>query len=527
MKHTKFFKSVLCLMLALSMILGCSVLFSGCVQISDSENLTPEQYLQKLESENLAKLANALGKVTDNMNGASVPELGKTRISATITVNDILLDNLASSLGGNVDLSFLSPLKFSIESDMSGEMNRMRLLMALKGQDVISLNVLMNTAQQLIYAGSPELSDTWIEFDGGSMLEQGNLPSNIFVSSPDMIADLLSAMPDNETITALLGRYSGIILGCIKNVEQSTTVLEAEGISQEVKQLTVTVYHEEVVNLLKLLLATAKADIQLKAVIDQLGAALNENQDLYSQFQNAIDAAQDDLNSIDEFEKEPLLITTYVDGNDTIIGRKIAMKDETKGGICFYTVTNGSNIATMFASEQEDGEKMTFSGTGTNQDGKLFGEYKLHYNDGEFLDVDYLKVSLKNFDDQGGTVNVKPSAEMLQALGMDMNLSFFTYQITFTDHSLDLSVVNDGTMMLGIQIDMDNDTDGLDFDVPESTVDAMDSTAMQQWASNLNLDALADKLRQLGAGSLLDKIKELMNQDTQTQGPGFTTESIG
>jgi hypothetical protein len=116
---------------------------------------------------------------------------------------------------------------------------------------------------------------------------------------------------------------------------------------------------------------------------------------------------------------------------------------------------------------------------------------------------------------------------MLQALGMDMNLSFFTYQMTFSDHSLDLSVVNDGTMMLGIQIYIDNDTDGLDFDIPANTVDAMDSVAMQEWASNLNLDALEEKLRQLGAGSLIDRIKAQMNQDTQIQGPGFTAELVG
>ena len=101
--------------------------------------------------------------------------------------------------------------------------------------------------------------------------------------------------------------------------------------------------------------------------------------------------------------------------------------------------------------------------------------------------VDYATITLKDFDDLGGTVNIKPTAELMQALGLNMNFSFFTFQFKLSEETIAMNILSDGEVMLGITTKI-SEGSGLDFDVPGSTVDAMDSEAMQEWASNLNLE---------------------------------------
>ena len=264
----------------------------------------------------------------------------------------------------------------------------------------------------------------------------------------------------------------------------------------------------------------------MQGFFENFAAALNEEGaqagDLAGSFRDSINEKLEELNEIDEFDTEnPMLISTYVDNGDNIIGVKFAMKDASKGAFYFYNVVSSNECATVFAIEQETGAVLRLSGKGAMNSDKLSGEYKLHYNDGKFLDVDYLNISLKDFSDEGGTINLKPTAEMLQALGLNMNFSFFTYQMSFTDDSFALSVVNDGRELGSLTFAIAEEKD-LAFDVPENTVDATDSEAMKQWASGLKLDGILDKLRGMGAGPLIDYIQKLMNQGSGNAEPDYS-----
>ncbi|MBE6958565.1 MAG: hypothetical protein E7447_05385 [Ruminococcaceae bacterium] len=521
MKTNKLFKSVLSCMLVLAMLFGCSAMFAGCKETVSSKDLTPDQHLQKVWGEQIANVVKGLANVSDSMGDASLPVPEQTGMSIRLHIDDAVLGGIASGLGFEGDMSILSDIRLDMFTDMTGEFDKLQFLLSLKGEQIITLNVLMNMAQYLIYAGSPELNDTYIKFDGSEMA------GSAAMMDPSTVTNLMKALPDGETLTSLLGRYTAILLAGIKNVEKGPVKLEAEGISQDATALVLTVYEKDLVDLAKEILTTAKDDAQLKTVIENVAAALNEEGvetgDLAGSLQEAINEKLEELNEIEEFDTEnPMLISTYVDADDNIIGFKFEMKDASQGAFYAYNVTSGDNVASIIAVEQETGAVLRFSGKGTMNGGKLSGEYKLHYNDGEFLDADYLNISVKDFSDEGGAINLKPTAELLQAMGLNMNLSFFTFQMTFTSDSVGLSIVNDGKELGSLTISIAEEKD-LAFDVPDKTVDAFDSEAMQEWASKLNLEGILNKLRGMGAGPLIDYIQGLMNQGGGYAEPDYST----
>lgn len=520
MKNMKLLKSVLSLALALSILLSCSMLFAGCKETVDVKDLTPEQHLQKVWGEQIANVVEGLANVSDSMGDASLPMPEQTGMSIRLHIDDTVLGGIASGLGFEGDMSFLSDIRLDMFTDMTGEFDKLQFLLSLEGEQIISLNVLMNMSQYLFYAGSPELNDTYIEFDGSEMA------GSTAAMAPSMITNLMKALPDGETLTALLGRYTAILLAGIKNVEKGPVTLEAEGISQDATVLMLTVYEKDLIDLAKEILTTAKDDAQLKTVIENFAAALAEEgvetDDFVGSFQETINEKLEELNEIEEFDTEnPMLISTYVDNDDNIIGFKFAMKDASQGAFYSYNVASGDNVASIIAIEQETGAVLRFSGKGAMNGNKLSGEYKLHYNDGEFLDADYLNISVKDFGDEGGTVNLKPTAELLQALGLNMNFSFFTFQMNFTSDSFGLSIVNDGKELGSLTFSIAEEKE-LEFDVPDKTVDAFNSEAMQEWASELNLEGILNKLRGMGAGPLIDYIQELMNQGGGNAEPDYS-----
>ena len=69
----KMFKTVLALVMVLSLLVGCSLMFTGCKKADDDdsntdknnaaqyEGLEKEEYLQKLESNNLSSAVDSFG----------------------------------------------------------------------------------------------------------------------------------------------------------------------------------------------------------------------------------------------------------------------------------------------------------------------------------------------------------------------------------------------------------------------------------------------------------------------------------
>ena len=497
----KLLKQILCALLAITMLLSCSALLAGCQETPSSIELTPEQLLAKVWGKELNEAADALCSLSDRMNSAILNRPEQSSVSVQVSISDIILDNLSGSTGIE-DLSFLSDIRLDVLTDTTGEMDKLQMLVSLQGEKLITLNMLANLTQYLFYVGAPELSDTYLEIEAGNLINSlvGAMPTQ------QQLENMVKALPDKETLTNLLSRYSAIILGYIKNLERSAVTLEAEGISQEATGLSFIFTEKDAIELEKELLTTLKNDAQFKAVFDDFygAACVDGPESAYNDFQNTVQEKLDALNEQYEYSTHYMVFTTYVDDAENIIGLRFTTEDSPESTLYFYNLTDGTKVATQAALERDGADSYCFSGSGTVTDGKLYGDYSLTVNG-----VEYLTVSAKDICADSGAINLKVSEEMLSAMGVNTALSLFTVQLSYDHSSFGMSIVNDGKNLLQINVAL-GDGKELDFDVPENAVNVTDQEKLEQWLSDADTDVLIAKLRELGAGPLLDRIKEIL-----------------
>lgn len=524
MKMNKLFKTTLSLVLVLSML----AMFAGCVeQTGDNPPVQdPDDALQNVVSDGVDTWVDKLSSAFENAGKKEPPKIEDSKVSVTVTVGDTLIDMLeqsfAQSADQEMDFSFLSKINFDMEMDTTGDMDKMQMLIGLNGQQVITLNVLMNMAEYLIYAGSPELDDTYIKFDGSEMMGGAALPVNPSEMMGGMdVSALIDALPDKDTLSTILNRYGDILITGIKDVEYSTTTLEVNGISEECGQFLLKIYEEDALEIFKNILNTAKTDAELKTVIEEMAAAIEEMsgqdmgaEDAYTTFQEGIDSALAELDDIEEIDTEnPLKIYTYVNKAGELTGVKILEPETDRCGFYFYQVTDGTTSAFVFAvpSEVSDDDQVKLSGTMSETNGKTNGTFTFAMEG-----VDFVTVTLKDMDDNGGTIILKPTEDLLDTMGVALPFSDLSLELKMTAEVIELNILTGSDLLVGIATRTEP-SDGLDLEIPSDTVDAMDSEAMKDWASNLVLDTVFENLRNAGAGEFIDLIEELMNQEVQPE----------
>ena len=126
---------------------------------------------------------------------------------------------------------------------------------------IISLNMLMNLSDSIMWFAVPELNDTYLEMNMGDL---GMDMSSALGSLEDM-PDIMSALPSEEQLSKLLTRYIELALANIKNVERTATTLELDGLKQDCTQMSVKLYQADAQAVLKAVASAALEDKDLQA----------------------------------------------------------------------------------------------------------------------------------------------------------------------------------------------------------------------------------------------------------------------
>lgn len=535
MKSTKLFKTIVSLVMVLSLLVGCSLMFVGCNKTEEDnddkdnaaqyEGLEKEEYLQKLASNNLGDLVDGLGEaygaILGGAGSSTTPDKAGAKLNMTLTVGDTAMDLLEQAIFDGeapVDISFLKEINLDMDVGMNGQMEAIQLALGLKGQHIITANLLMNMADSVIYAALPDLNDQWIKLEAGST----DMPNVITggMSSPAMLAELADALPSAETLTTVLNRYLNIALKELDNVEQSNTKLELYGLEQECTALTLKVYEADALALVKAVLNEAKDDADLKKIIEDAAKGIEDlaGEDIgadgaYIDFKEAITDMLADLEEITETDTEnPIQLDTYVDKNHNIIGMKLNMdsQGERYDVMYFYSLTEGDKTAFEFAipSDVDDTDDFKISGTGTKKDGKISGTYTVNVEDMEMLDV-----KLEDLSAETGTITLTPSADLFPAEFTDM-LGELALQIKQSGDEGELNILGGSEVLLGIAIKA-TESDGPALSEPSDAVDGTDSSAMEKWAEKLVLDKVMENLEKAGAADFIELLFQAQKAPAQ------------
>ena len=551
MNLKKLLRTLLSVVMVATLVLGSVAMLAGCQpannETPDDDNnhaldyvgLEKEEYLQKLASNNLGDLVDGLGEaygaILNGAGSSSTPEKAGAKLNMTLTMGDTALDLFEQAIFGGespVDISFLKEINLDMDVGMNGQMEAIQLALGLKGQHIVSANLLMNMADSVIYAALPDLNDQWIKLEAGS----ADMPNVITggMSSPAMLAELAEALPSAETLTKVLDRYIALILAGLKNVDQTTTTLEVGGVKQECTVLTLKLYEEDALNIVKSVLSTAKDDPDLKKIIEDAAKGIEEMvgeyigaEEAYNDFKDGVEGLLADLEEETEFDTEsPLVIETYVDKNHNVIGMKVndpSSQGSGRGMVYFYNLTEGDKTAFEFAvpSDVDDTVDFKISGTGTKIGGKTSGTYTV-----TMQGMDMVTVKIADLNEEAGTITLTPSADLFPGEVTDM-LGELSLQIKLSGEGFELNILGDNELLLGIAIKA-VESDGPDMNEPSNAVDGTDSSAMEKWAEKLAIDKLMDNLEKAGAKDFFEALFEAQKAPAQPMPEyGYTDEGWG
>ena len=530
MELKKLLRTILSVAMVATLILGSVSMLAGCQSTDNTQNpdndnnhaldyvgLEKEEYLQKLGENNLGDAIDSLGEVYGEIlaalgDSSAATQTGGAKVNMTLTVGDTALDLFEQAIFAGpapVDISFLKEINLDLDVGMDGQKQAIQMALGLKGQHIITANLLMNMADSVMHIGLPELNDQWLKIESGE-----NVPNVITggMSSTAMLAELADALPDAETLTKVLDRYLAIVLDGLKNVDQTTTTLEVGGVKQECTVLALKVYEEDALNIAKSVLNTAKDDTDLKKIIEDFAKAMEDmaGEDIgadeaYVDFKEAVTDALEDLNEITETDTEnPIQVDTYVDKNHNVIGMKMygmSEQDSERGMVYFYSLTEGNKTAFEFAipSDVDDTDDFKISGTGTKTGGKTSGTYTV-----TMQGMDMVTVKIADLNEEAGTITLAPNMDMFPGEVEDM-LGELALEIKLSGEGFELNILGDNEQLLGIALKA-VDSDGPSLDAPSNAVDATDSSAMEKWAEKLVMDKVMDNLEKAGAYEFFEAI---------------------
>lgn len=550
MKATKLFKTILSLLIVLALLVACAPAAEtnnpgqnpgeskGPAQL---EGLEKEEYLQQLGDNHLGaaidSFGDVYGKILDALKkgDAANTAVGGAKLDMTLNASKDLLDMLEQAIAGaddpSFDFYFLSKLNLSMDMGMGSDTQKMQLTLGLNDQKIVTLNMLMNMAKSIVYVSAPGLNDSWLKFDAGAVMPNGSAAG--MMGSAATVGVLAKALPDAETLTRVLNRYLDLVLPELKNVEQTSAAVDAGGLRQECTALTLKIYEADALAIAKAVLNTAKDDADLKKIIENMALAMEEMsgqemgaEEAYAEFKEGITDALAELNSITETDTEnPITLVTYVDKNHNIIGMKLSMPGYGNRGMAYYyTITQGDKTGFdmgVLDSQTTDEYDFRISGSGFKRAGKDHGDYTLTIDGKE-----YISVAIRDMDAESGTLILSPTETMVYDLGLNaLPFKNLALQIKLDAAGVALNVLSDGNTLLGLELKA-SESAGPNLSVPSNATDAMDSSAMQAWAENLDLTTVLDNLEKAGVPSALIEgiISGLTGSAGQAQ-PEFSTNA--
>lgn len=530
----KLFKSITALLMVAVLLFA----FAGCASSgggkSDKnknetnkpnyDNLNPKEYFEALELNNADGLVDALtgvyGALAQSSNTANYATEMDISLQVGDMIQELLEENYYNMSGSNVDFSFLSKVNLEVDLNVKDKLQKMDMAVGLGNNRILTICTIMDLEDFTTWVGCPELSDIFAEMNLVESGQMGNMVANS--GTMQSAAALVEAMPSEQEFNALIKRYLSVALGSLENVERKNITLELDGLQQECTVLTLKIYEEDALKMVKAVLNTAKTDSELEAIIDKFSVSFNAlmkesyeqaggkwyEMDLHSAFLEVIEdaLASLEMEAEDLDRDEYIELVTYVDSDHNIIGRAVSV-DETQ--MHYYTVTEGKT----FAFEADFGEAK-ITGSGTNKSGKVDGTYKLNVEGSDLAEV-----TVEDWTAEGNKVKgrlvIEPSAELINdAFGNMGMLSFADIAVELkidTDDNkseFEINLLSNNAVVVGVAIGVKQSSSGGNIEKPSQTIDFNSQSQLQSWVMDMDFDKLIQNLRKAGVPSALLELLE-------------------
>lgn len=493
---------------------------------------TPAQHLQQMESQ-------ALNASVDSLTDTYGSYLTNAEVNAdgvNAEVHLLLGDEMITMVemllqqeGIPISADWLSDIMFTVSTTGMSDTYQLMMGIGLGDTTLLTADILADVAGDRLWLGFPELHEDYLYFDNFEEIT-GMSVQALLASSQMVTQDMLEAMPSPEVMNSLLKKYGGILIGHMQNVEEGSKTVTQGELSQEFTTLTVKLTPKDILAIAEDLLTTLQQDSQAQDVLVKYVTtntnSLAEMAGGYGYITEAqvreelLDGLDEALDALEELKNDPvsnndgnyLLLTTYLDEDDTICGRSLTLCEEGEEMLVlhFVILRDGEKLALDCTIADE----VTITGTGTEKGGLLNGEFTLTAEG-----TDMFHLQLVDLSENGGKMRLRPSRALMEELLTEMGISGggilssmslvleMEGKITNASEYVSVKLLLNEQLLMGITATTTPVTSG-DVRQPTGNVDVMDDAAGAQWIREMDFSTV---LKNMTAAGVPQELVEMMN----------------
>lgn len=521
-KISRLLRAMMAVVLAMTMLLCC-----GCGRKND-EPTNPNTLGDgdgKLEAQDFVDGFTTMYGTMLGAMGGQTDTASRSEMDISVTLGDDLVASLGYLLEAHQllgDASWLKEFGLGMDMNHANNMTKMILTLRLGDTDIVSAEIIQDLVGQMVYAALPGLNEQYLAAPAEASVGM--------MGGGEDYAALVSALPTETALNALLTRYLNLVLEHVEEPTVSTETLSYNGISQEVTATTHTIRRSDMLDMAEAVMKAAQTDAELEQMLDKLSDYYNtqgartaaengyawENVDAHQELMDGIEYTLANIaEARGDLEDEDFLqCSVFADGKEQLGIRIRAVDDEDTIEINAYTLRQQENTALLV----EVKDQFCFAGTGTEKDGTAGGQYTLSIGG-----VEMACVEVKGFDTEAwkkgnlkGTVSLQLTEELFGYDSFIMPDTTLVMDLNLAEEGgvIDCRLYNGSTSLLGISI-RTKQLPGEAITRPTNCVTVEDGDDLIAWANAIDLQKLLQNLRQAGVpAALVDMLEMQLNGTT-------------
>ncbi len=477
----------------------------------DTSKMEADEHWQYVSGETLGGAIKALtntygslmGVVDGNgAQGAKVDvqvELGKS-------VLEVLSQGMSQS-GMDMDLDFLQKIHLAMEVISTGDATELDVLLGLGSKDIATISAILDMAGGKMLLGIPDWNSTYLGVD----FTDAGIDTDEMNTAMSALQQMMAAMPSEEVMAKLVDKYLDIALKSFTDVEKNEATLELDGLKQDCTELVVTVRHEDVLNMAINVLTELKDDKDVKKIIEDLAEELGEG-NVYESMQEAIEYSLEELEDQLEYPEDgEVILTTYVDDSNAIIGMSLASPENDAEELYFKMVTEGNKWAFELVVFEDFG----IFGDGTIKSGKADGQLVLEVDGQEMVNLEISSFDVAKLEKGylSGTITIASpaldTALMGTSAGLELTISLDT---NAKGGTMSIAMNTNAGLLAKLTLSIEA-TSGGNINIPNNYVDPTNQQELMEWMMDINFNKVVSTLKSAGLPSeLTDMLEQLADQ---------------
>lgn len=490
---------------------------------------TAEEHMIGVEGDSVNQIADVVSGAYGTLRGSfdTESQTNGGTVQMHILLGDELLNLIQTNMvysGMNMELDWLSDVMFNIATAQEGDLMQVDMGIGLGNTKIATLSYLIDTARSIMYVGVPELTSTYMEMEIPADAMNGMSFRDMITAGQAQFAQMQETLPTEEEVEALLVKYAGVALTKITKVDKQLVTLSTGGVSQELTQLTTTLSQADLMEIVEKILEYAKTDDTLLSILETLityqGGGYYYEGSVKENLLAEIDGLLEELreNKAYASEQNYIVLTTYVDSRNNVVGRCITMHSEGEAQmqlLDYKQVTDGEKFA--FEAQISDGA-MQIIGSGTKDDDKQNGTYTLSAEGQKILNLKVTDLDTEKLEngDLSGTFLLTPSQEVMDTFLAQAQLPTALVSELAIELKIDSSedggnfeirLLNNGSTMLGLTLASQLEDRGVSLPSKTINMNASEEDAMA-WILSMDFNGLFAKMKEAGVPTALTNTLE-------------------